>query len=364
MASYFIADDGNDGTGAGTIENPWLTIQHALDSTTADATNPNQFNLKGTFTITAELDFTIQGTPSQFNCPTFRGYGTTENDGIKATIIRNGSFAIVNFGGIGSRWIDLVFDGNGIGSQLIYTNSNATYVRCKMFNCPTQYMNRFGTYAVIADCEMIASTSTGVGINASQDAVIINCYVEAPAIGLRLSGEGGSIRGNMIVISGASGNAIQALSAAKDMCQNSMVHTGTSTSSAIIAASSSIRGFGTAITNNLEAGFSAFVDYDNNAEASVVAKALTILNNSYYDSPGGIDMESYYYSEGNEQLGVSPFAGGTLDYDNRKTYFAPQDVGNVIGGGFADANLDRGALQSTPTGGAGNTIVIDQQRRY
>ena len=81
--------------------------------------------------------------------------------------------------------------------------------------------------------------------------------------------------------------------------------------------------------------------------------------NSAYNCTTNFDLNDsglHVLVEDNETLDASPFAksGSATDYSNRRTYFEPQDVGDVLGGGVGGNS--RGAIQLTSTGGGSSVI--------
>ena len=123
---------------------------------------------------------------------------------------------------------------------------------------------------------------------------------------------------------------------------------------------------GTIISNNIVEGYETKKAFEitDGSGVQVVAGNAAYNNGTDYDLDAtyGATGDTYMQSSGpcpyvpaiesdNESLSASPFAkSGALTFDNRFTYFAPNNVGNVLGGAYnGQGTLDKGAVQ-TPSG--------------
>ena len=109
MASYFVDPvlGDNHFIGQGTLEWPWLTTQHALNTITRDTVNGDQINLKdsGPDVLEASLDQSPYGTPNAVAPLVIRGYTATENDGGVGVIEVGGAYP----GTVNDQWNDTFF---------------------------------------------------------------------------------------------------------------------------------------------------------------------------------------------------------------------------------------------------------------
>jgi hypothetical protein len=119
---------------------------------------------------------------------------------------------------------------------------------------------------------------------------------------------------------------------------------------------------GMTITNNIVEGFGTQKAFEltDSSRPKVVAGNAAYNNGTDFDLTGTLPWSSSQpYTAptvipielDNESLSGSPFAkSGALTFDNRFTYFAPNNVGNVLGGAYnGQGALDKGAVQ-TPSG--------------
>jgi len=119
---------------------------------------------------------------------------------------------------------------------------------------------------------------------------------------------------------------------------------------------------GMTITNNIVEGFGTQKAFEltDGSRPIVVAGNAAYNNGTDFDLTGTLNWTSSQpYTAptvipielDNESLSGSPFAkSGALTFDNRFTYFAPNNVGNVLGGAYnGQGALDKGAVQ-TPSG--------------
>jgi hypothetical protein len=99
---YFVDPNaGDDGTGDGSVGNPWATIQNALDTITRDSTNGDRINVQSTTddVLGSALSLATYGTPA-FGAPlVFQGYTSSQGDGGVGGISGNNSVHIFNAAG-------------------------------------------------------------------------------------------------------------------------------------------------------------------------------------------------------------------------------------------------------------------------
>jgi hypothetical protein len=122
------------------------------------------------------------------------------------------------------------------------------------------------------------------------------------------------------------------------------------------------------IFNNIVEGFREDSGYYPTAFVLTDGRGVRLFaGNAAYNNATDYDLNATYYGVtpaaphviaieyDNESLSGSPFAkSGALTFDNRLTYFAPNNVGNVLAGAYnGQGILDKGAVQTSTGGGGG-----------
>jgi hypothetical protein len=165
MASYFIDPaGGDDGTGDGTVGNPWKTIQHALDTVTQGA-NGDKFNIKagGNAKPASELSFSTYGTVSTTQPVVFAGYNTSESDGGQATIdFEHATYPFINNNAEGFFVCNIDFLNNKNDGSPIFSFPGVLRFRrasginnCRFIDCIRGYTSGGSGFVAISNCEFI-----------------------------------------------------------------------------------------------------------------------------------------------------------------------------------------------------------------
>lgn len=318
---------GNSGTG--TSGDPYGDLQYALDQTTRDSTNGDQFNIKaGTAEVlSSALSFATYGTPSVAAPCIFRGYTSTANDGGIAEIDGNGG----NFAILGQDYthaIDMNLHNTGTAAVVSLARS-AT-------NC--EIHNSTGGLVTAANC--IVTKCHLYDCNA---AAVIKCKslffsfidnTQTKATSIRLvdtTGQNFVAMGNIFVMGANAAQGIDILDDRALIVGNSFYSTGGTGAAIAHGADRDLL----VVMDNLIEGFSgtggAGIDGESRSEGHTV-----IAGNAVYNcTTAYANSADYIFSEDNETLSASPFAkSGSATYANRLTFFEPADTGNVYGGAF------------------------------
>jgi len=95
LTNYYVdPGGGSDVTGDGSIDTPWASVQHALDTITRNSTDGDQINIKaGTADVlAAPLSLATYGTPTTHVPLVIRGYSNAAGDGGFGQITAGGDF--------------------------------------------------------------------------------------------------------------------------------------------------------------------------------------------------------------------------------------------------------------------------------
>jgi len=361
-------------SGTGSLADPYGDLQYALDQTTHDATNGDQFNVKaGTSELIAvSLSLTTYGTPSWDHPLIFRGYTAAAGDGgIGVIDMQANNNTILTYAGDSIHFIDMHLTNTGTASVLLIP---------------------FGVkYCRVVNCEIDNSTGNGINSQANHTR-IINCNVHNIAgIGAYLSAAGNCAKNsyfsngtnsftsaikidandciaelNIISIGGAS-NGIEAVSGgfSSSVCHNSVLSSsGTGTG---IKQATNTTILNALILDNVVEGFSGIggVGYNIAASNRIVTAASNAAYNNTTNYTGStdylLDLGDY-----NETLLSSGFdKSGADTFANRFTYFAPANTGNMHGGAYpSGSRRDKGAVQhADPAGGGGGGGGVSRSRQ-
>ena len=355
--------------GTGVIGIPYATTQHALDFTTRDATDGDQFNIKsGTDDVLGvnPLTLTTYGTPTATAPLVFRGYNTAADDivyGVQTAlggIDGDGSPVIAEFSKDFIHFIDLHLHNAG-SSTIINLDNDSSVVNCEVNNTS-------GT-AIAGDLDTCVKGCNihdigGTGVDADNGEVIDNYFKNGTkkfttAVN-NTSANVLAVHRNIFTFGSASTSiAIKANDGASVIANsilsplgttNGIVQAGTVNQLCSVA-SNAVDGYdgalGEAIT--LASGARMWF-YDFNA---VNAPTVTLGTSIAGDVRVG--------ETDNEATAASLFAESGADtFANRFVFFAPVDTGNMRGGGYPNGsgNIDKGAVQSTAAAGAGGGLKL------
>ena len=346
------SDTSGDGLSDGTA---WQTVQHALDSITKNTTDGDRINIKDTAddVLTASLDYTIIGSYANTYSLVFQGYTSVAGDGGIGGISGGGG----NFSISGATYIhfkDMRL--HNTGTATILTTARASVENCTFENGANGISHNIGS---IVGCRFYDLTGTGissyrslvaenhfengtnkmtygVSVNSPTCSVVNNTFsIDAATTAIRSNSDPIQIFGNSILGNGGTGNGILL---GKDC-------------------------YGSIVANNLIEGFSGASGAGISRTINSGARDIALLNNSVYDCTTEYEGAFDYVSlnSENETLTASPFSKSGADtYENRRTYFAPVDTGNVLGGGVG--GTDRGAIPSS--GGGAETSTKHPLARF
>ena len=351
-ANYYVdASGGTDTAGQGTTDGTaYATIQFAIDdvgTTHGAAADGDQINIKDNATHSLSGELTVSTyTTSTTVALKLRGYTTTANDGGQATIQGSGTASLVDSAVSYIHWIDLELDGNNSNVDWADFGNYSTVHRCKIHNA-SAILCRVRGGGMVSNCEIFDGNNQGVRLEGSA-ATAVGCYIynggtKDFTVAIYQNTTYSMAFNNIISIDGST-DGIRMASLCRAYNNSILCAGGT-------GAGISIAVHNAHVFNNLIEGFSGAggIGVEKVSSNAVVQMA----NNSYYDNTTDSNVTIIALDENNESLGSSPFSkSGTNDFANRLTYFAPNDVGNVVGGSSINGG-DRGAVQSAGGGGGG-----------
>jgi len=354
------------GNGTGTGASAYLTIQYALDDigTThgADGTNGDKLNLKGTFNESS-LSLTTYGrSPTGTAQLTFQGYGSTAEDGTRATIDGGTGSIMASTTEDFIGWVDLNLLNDG--SSLILQGDNGwNFYNCKFYRdgTPTAALLECDTTCNLINCLF----QDGAGHMVSTEASTIHgCmfidrvdYTATPTSLLNHDANAG-MRCSfcLFVINGSAtatvGYTNQRANATVEHC-SFWANGGTGKGLWGVAGGSNNQH----IFGNLFEGFSGAggIGYSRagNVYGFIEGNAAYNCTSEYGSNTG----EGFFTDRDNEVLSASPFV------DAANGDFSPVDTGNVKYGTplqFAGGHTNwlwKGAIQPEEPAGGGGMIV-------
>lgn len=336
--NYYVDPSIAADSGTGTIGDPFGDLQYALNTITRDATNGDQINIKaGTDEVlTAAVSLATYGTPTAYAALTLRGYTSAANDGGIGQISGNGLYSVA--------------------SNLNYVN----FIDLKLHNCGSQNILNQCAGGFLVGCELTNTSGSGCAHTSSSLHSVHKCYFHDIGTYGVYNYNGGSVTssyfkngatyqfscaifritnrghaiGNIISVSGNSSGIDASYNGLYTTIRGNSVYStanGGGTGIGIMVGGTSAS-YGNVAMNNMVEGFS--VNYS--AYDATVGKSALLLSNASYN--GGTDYSANlasYLQIDNETLTASPFAKvGADTFANRFNYFAPTNVGNVIGGAW------------------------------
>jgi len=365
-ADYYVdpgaADDSGNGLSTSTPWGPRSSgkgaIQHALDTITRSS-NGDRINVKsGTSDVLNEdLNLDNYGYAANDGPLIIQGYQSEAGDGGQGGIDCAATYQLFLHSDTNADnifLIDLKIHNGPNNIEMISLNNGCMIHRCEITGCFNGgnfiHMNLYGCFShnylhgVYGTVDLKASYCVGNvfkyngminrAITVYDDTFFINNFI---TVTMYTSG---------VVVFGR-----------KVLIANNSILSDSGTGSGIDWDAETEGGV---IINNVIEGFSGSGGGAINFRSKATNKML-YANNSWYqcETPELNKISGEYAIEtGNELLSGSPFAkSGTLNWANRETYFAPQDVGSVYGGSFY-GNQDRGAVQHAESGGGSGPVVI------
>ena len=338
----------NANTGTGAVADPYGDLQFALDSSSHDTTNGTRFNIKAGVEelLSSQLSFTGYGTTTYTRTAplVFQGYTATAGDG---------GFGVVNLGG--NRFIS-----NSSADFIAMVNMEMHNASNRVFSLDNDILvydcyfhDVWGPDADVRanyiDCRM-ELTGGGPVINNATNLFMSNCYVKYTGSSSNpiVTAQSGTIVNCIFDLTEAAvknntGISFTAATQQNRVLGNTLLHiAGTGTGIDIVGTG--------VVQGNIIEGFSGA------GGIGVLSTGFaTISKNAAHNNTTNYSLadDSLGVSD-NENLVSSPLAKtGANTYGNLLNYFAPQDVGNVIGG--LAYNKDKGAVQSS--GGGGGTTI-------
>ena len=352
MTVYNFYIDSSAGTGGdGTSGDPWGSIQEAIDNATVGSYNVGVFNCTGSETWTSALDFSSWGGDSGMM---LRGFSSTAGDGGRYTIDIDG-----NQWPSGEKnywvWSDLNFTNSGADSS--FYDHGAAYATGWM-NCKFSDWNIASGDAVlvpsdsrarIINCEFTDVEGWCVGMC---DCTVDSCFFTNSGTREIETACGAKTCVNSVFsLSGASNGWYQQRSG---YCAHNTFFSNGGTGTGV-----ELEKGRNAVHSNLFEGFSGTGGVGLKLAGYGYEMRAVTYKNSAYNCTTNFDLNDtglHVLVEDNETLSGSPFAksGSATDYSNRRTYFQPQDVGDVLGGGVGGNS--RGAIQLIS--GSGSSTVV------
>lgn len=204
---YIDPGGGDDGSGNGSIGSPWQTTQHALDSTTWDSANGDQFNVKegAADVLSAPLDLTSYGLPNGSHNPCiFRGYTNVANDGGRGEISGADTYPIMDNGRQFIDFVDMYCHSSGSSRLFIIGASYWHFIRCKFGNVNADCI-WLRSYSLIESCEFEANISGACIREVSANAIYLknNLFRVSGTYGFECgSGVGHFIDSNILILTG------------------------------------------------------------------------------------------------------------------------------------------------------------------
>lgn len=361
LSVYVDGTSGSNSNGGTSDADAYATIQYALDNTTLSTAGETRFNIKSgyTHTLTAALDFTTIGENNLNRYIVFRGYDSVADDGGVGVIDGDGTYSIISDNNNYRGFLDMEFRNSGSASLFNCGSSSRNYFHdCYFHNCSAAAGLHFDNETSFYNCRFENLTGANA-VDIDGDAVFLHCFFDCtnsasvinnPSIS-RMQIERCIIRQN----STTGGVYAVPSSGSSKIVHNSIIGPGGASATSSCKALDYGSVYNDHCYGNIIEGFYHAIQRDSDRIPHYIGRnhfydiASTAFNTDYGDEG--------YPTESNDDNASSGFArSGSVTYANRMTYFAPQDVGNVFGGGFD--GLDLGAIQREAGGGGGSTVIV------
>lgn len=344
----------------GTSSLPWNTAQHALDVTTRDSTNGDQFNVKnGTDdTLSAALSLATYGTPTRTAPLLFRGYTSAADDGGIGAINGDGSVGV-----LGGKTDNAVF-----------------FIDMHLHNCGSVAILALNNDIVLDNCELNNTSDHGADLDANPS--VNNCHFhDLGGTGLLVTIDGmvannyfangtktfttaadisGMFVNNIINLS-TSGNASNGIKFRdRAFVHNNSVWSDAGTGKGIVESGTSKEGV--SVRNNIVEGFSGTggFGYRSSPDDSWIMYGG---NASYQNTTHYAVLGEVLNDQGdNEVLDASPFADPSSDDFTVDTSVRATALPLTFKGASTDQAMDKGAAQRVEpaAGGLSAKAVIIQ----
>lgn len=360
---YVNPSTGADSAGNGSSGSPYKTMQYALDdigTTHGRGADGDQVNLDSVAkdTLSSAISLATYGSPTAQLPLIIRGFDDTANDGGVGEIDCGGSNGLFSSAYNFVKLVDLKVHNAGT-AHVISLGAGILILRCEVYDTTARAVSVENS-VLVQGCNIY---DAAYGLYCANDAAFVignyfkNSGTTDFTYAIQLSGVTSTAMRNIISVDAASGG-INCAGNGAIACNNSLLAVSSSGAGSI-----GIRnGSGThshTIHNNIVEGFVKGIDKETEDETSHSFSANAAYNNGT-DYAGDATNRIFAFDDGdNEELTATAFAKDGLDtFANRMSYFAPLDEGNVLGGSFGAANLDKGAVQSAGGGGGGTNVFI------
>jgi hypothetical protein len=208
---YHVSQNGNDISGNGSMDSPFLTIQAAINESNNLSINtpvviyihPGRYTenititkplttimgMTNTFSNGCQINGNVTITPSDDSLGVFNNLFSIENLLITG---RTGSSSVVTFSGVNTGYLNInnckIYTSQALQKLLYFTNTNVTAPRLKMFNC--NLVGNIGTdsiYEIALGCSNIVTaqnvafygnTSTPIVIRGSSSLTFTSCEIQ------------------------------------------------------------------------------------------------------------------------------------------------------------------------------------------
>ncbi len=339
---------GDDGTGDGTIGTPYRTIQFAVNNTTRNTTNGDQFNVKsgGPDVFAAKLDMTTYGVATELAPVIIRGYDTAVNDGGRGDLDGSGSVAIFDDAAV--SFINVVdMHCHNCGSAVVWRGGISELVRSEFDTTTNALCVKTTSWSSVMGCYV--HDFSGVGIGGQVEGEVAYNFVDKSITGAPEPaidpGRSCLIHHNIVKLSG-SGNSADGIQVGADGKKtfNNSVWSNNGTGQGIIADVDTLSNH---IYNNIVEGFNGTGGIGIITDTAS-KRLLGIHSNAVFDCETAYSFvhDEIFPYEDNETLSESPFV------DAANNDFTPVDIDNVRNG-FLNAFFGpSGVTNSFPVKGA------------
>lgn len=378
---YIDAGGGSDSSGNGSAGNPWATLYYAFANST-HGTSGVKFWLYGTDALTSGLPTsrTASGnigdsseqTPIRLQGWDKLGAGTAYPgiiDGSALSVTVHLILAGTHQHSVEMQDIELI-------NSRVYTGRSALIANCYLHATSA---NRYGGFYLDSE-----SVVTGCQVDVSRvqssiySGIITNCLFKDTYLSSTYNATQSTVyaRGSIVHrnIFAMTGNQIAIAADHGVVSNNSILCTdGTATNPAVrcgyYESTSSYLRHTPAIINNIVEGYGTQKAFEltNGNNVLLFAGNAAYNNGTDYELDADLGYPDYRpaviaVEVDNESLSGSPFAkSGSLTFDNRFTYFNPNNVGNVLAGAYnGGGRLSKGAVQTSPvsvTGGGSDMLT-------
>lgn len=400
---YIDAGGGSDSSGDGSLGNPWATLRYAFVNATnrlssypwVDPDNSGvRFWLHGTDSVSLALPSGNLGYSSPAQPIRIQGWDKLSTGErypgiiVATTPLGSHNTLLVQY----SRHYAFEMHNIELIDACIRTGDYAVISNCYLRSTATDKHAGFylGRGSAIINCEVAPSPGagfTGTGIagggfnSAIKSGLVHGClFTDSNLIydtdedkfiarqSLLYCGEA-NVNRNIFVMTGNSINSLigTAIRVDQGMVDHNSIlcTTGTATESAIKIEgwpTSGNASFGSSVscTNNIVEGYGTQKAFElsDAARVSIVAGNAAYNNGTDFDLTGFVTRDRWnayilnpttpVIELDNESLSSSPFTkSGAITFANRFTYFALNNVGNVLGGAYnGQGALDKGAVQT------------------